>query len=30
MIHPPDDRFELVHRPIDVESLMQHVRGDQD
>ena len=31
MIHPPtDDRFELVHRPIDVESLMQHVRSDQD
>src|SRR6516165_8748041 len=31
MIHPPtDDRFELIHRPIDVESLRQHVRADQD
>ena len=32
MIHPPttDDRFELVHKPIDVGTLMQHVRAGQD
>ena len=31
MIHPPtEDRFELVHRPIDVGSLTQHVRAGQD
>jgi molybdopterin synthase catalytic subunit len=31
MTHPPtDDRFELVHKPIDVGSLISHVRAGQD
>ena len=25
-----DDRYELVHKPVDVEALMQHVRAGQD